>query len=96
MASKLKLPGTNLSISVTNNSEVIVDDNNKPSEDTQSVQEEFIKVDTQLDRDISVEDRSPCNWTIESNSKSVVKAYSISGNKFYGNKSEFSKIFLTS
>ena len=96
MRDKVKLPGTDLSISVTNKNSGFIPEVNETKEDPQEIQEEFISVETQLSRELSAEDRSPCNWTVVVNSSSIVEAYSVSGNKFYGNKPEFSKIFLTS
>lgn len=90
MANKLNLPGTDLKITVTNKGPV------KP-EAVEAIpvveEEDFVKVETEIANKLSNDDRSPSNWTVTSNSRGIIEAYSTSGNKFYGNKSEFSKIF---
>lgn len=91
MANKLNLPGTDLKITVTNKGPV-------ETETVEAIpvveeEEDFVEVKTEIASKLSNDDRSPSNWTVTSNSRGVVEAYSTSGNKFYGNKFEFSKIF---
>jgi len=90
MVNKVNIPGTDLKITVTNKGIV-------EPETVEAIpvveEEDFIKVETEIANKLSNDDRSPANWTVTSNTKGVIEAYSTTGNKFYGNKSEFSKIF---
>jgi hypothetical protein len=89
MTNKLNLPGTDLKITVTNKGPV----EPEATETIPVIEEDFVEVKTEITNKLSNDDRSPSNWTVTSNSRGIVEAYSTSGNKFYGNKSEFSKIF---
>lgn len=89
MANKLNLPGTDLKITVTNRGPV----EPEAVETIPVVEEDFVEVKTEIASNLSNDDRSPSNWTVISNSGGIIEAYSTSGNKFYGDKSEFSKIF---